>query len=112
MSCQQFKACIEACGKCVAICEHCAASCLNEHDAQHMAECIRLDRDCADVCSLAVRLMSRGSHFAAEICRVCAEVCEACGAECSKHEAEHCQRCAEHCQHCAEECRKMAGASV
>ena len=53
-----------------------------------MARCIELDRDCADLCALAVRLMSRGSDFAARLCAVCAEVCEACACECTKHDAD------------------------
>ena len=112
MSCEAYKTCIEACARCVTTCEHCAAACLSEGHADHMAACIRLDRDCADMCSLAVSLMSRDSHFAHELCRLCAEVCDACGTECARHEAEHCRRCAEDCHHCAEECRRMAGAHV
>jgi hypothetical protein len=77
-----------------------------------MAECIRLDKDCAEICWLAAAYMSRGSQFLRDICRICAEICEACGAECRKHQAEHCQRCAEACEQCAQECRSMAGAAV
>ena len=54
-----------------------------------MVECIRHDRGCAAICWLAVAYMSRGSQFAAELCRICAEVCEACGAECRYHNADH-----------------------
>jgi hypothetical protein len=77
-----------------------------------MAACIRLDRDCAEICWGAAAFMSRGSQFAADLCRVCAEVCDACGAECANHQVEHCQRCAEACRRCAEECRQMPGAGV
>ena len=77
-----------------------------------MARCIELDRDCAAICHTASFLMSSGSEFVGEICRVCAEICRACGEECRKHDLEHCQRCAEHCEQCAEECEKMAGAVV
>jgi len=91
---------------------HCANACLGEKDVKMMAECIRLDPDCAEICWMSAGFMSRGSQFAADLCRLCAEVCDACGAECEKHEAEHCQRCAEMCRRCAEECRQMAGAGV
>jgi hypothetical protein len=77
-----------------------------------MAECIRLDIDCAKMCWCAAGYMSRGSQFARDICRICAEICDACGAECEKHEHDHCQRCAKACKRCAEECRKMAGAAI
>lgn len=104
----KFTSCIEACVKCAQACEHCANSCLSEQDVQMMAECIRGDRDCAEICWTAAGWMSRGSTFAADLCRVCAEVCDACAEECAKHKKEHCQRCAEACRACAEECRKMA----
>jgi hypothetical protein len=86
--------------------------CLSEPDVKMMAECIRLDRDCAHICWAAAAFMSRGSRFAADICRVCADICEACGDECGRHEQDHCQRCAETCRACAEECRRMAGVAA
>lgn len=76
-----------------------------------MAECIRLDIDCAAICRLAAGYMARGSEFAGDICQVCADICEACGAECAKHSHAHCQACAQACDRCAQECRQMAGRS-
>ncbi len=75
-----------------------------------IARCIELDRSCADICSLAVREMSRGSAFAERVCQLCAEICDACGEECAKHKHDHCQKCAEACRRCADACREMAGA--
>jgi hypothetical protein len=105
-----FKSCIAACILCAQECEHCATACLAESTVTNFADCIRLDRDCAEICWGAVAFMSRGSHFAHDLCRVCAEICEACGAECRKHSEDHCQKCAEACERCADECRQMAGA--
>src|SRR5207244_3196848 len=99
---EQHRSCIEACARCAQECEHCADACLSEDDLRGLAECIRLDRDCAEMCWLASAFMSRGSQFAADLCRVCAEACEACGDECARHEHEHCQRCARACRDCAE----------
>jgi len=75
---------------------------------EHMAECIRLDMDCAAMCRVAAGFMARGSARAPTVCLLCAEICEACAAECAKHEADHCRRCAEACRACAIECNKMA----
>src|SRR5674476_1163068 len=55
----QNESCIEACNECVTACENCASSCLHEQDIKPMARCIELDRDCADICSLAAQFMSR-----------------------------------------------------
>ncbi|HEX4413555.1 MAG TPA: four-helix bundle copper-binding protein [Lacipirellulaceae bacterium] len=112
MSQYEFQSCIEACIECAQACEHCGQACLDEQDVAMMAECIRLDKDCAQICWTAAALMSRDSQFAHELCSVCAAICEACGDECQKHKMDHCQRCAEQCHGCADECRKMAGASA
>ena len=112
MSHKEHQSCIEACVRCAQECEHCADACLGEDDVAAMAECIRLDRDCAEICWFAAAFMSRGSSFAQDICRLCAEICDACGAQCRKHEPEHCQRCADACESCSEECRQMATSLV
>ena len=69
MSHEKHASCIEACVRCAQECEHCADACLGEPDVKRMAECIRLDRDCAQMCWTAAALVSRGSHFAADLCR-------------------------------------------
>jgi hypothetical protein len=108
MAHEKYRSCIDACARCAAACDHCADACLGEPDVKMMADCIRLDRDYAEICWLAAALMSRGSRFAAALCRVCADVCEACGAECEKHKHDHCQKCAAACWACAEACLTMA----
>lgn len=108
MSKQSYQKCIEACIRCAQACEHCANSCLSEEDVQRLAECIRLDRDCAEVCWTAAGLMSRDSQFAQAFCKLCADVCDACAAECGKHDTDHCRSCADACRECANECRQMA----
>ncbi|MBB6449666.1 hypothetical protein HNR44_001644 [Geomicrobium halophilum] len=76
-----------------------------------LAECIRLDRECADICAFAVQAMQTNSRFAKQICELCADICQACGDECAKHDHhQHCQDCAEACHRCAKICREMAAA--
>ena len=108
MAHEHFQSCIAACNDCAVACDHCATACLSEKDVARMAQCIRLDMDCAAICRLAVAYMSRGSEFAADICDLCADICEACAKECSLHPMAHCQECAKACRRCAQECRKMA----
>lgn len=108
---QRYLSCIQACSACAIACEHCAAACLKEPDLAHMASCIRLDHDCADLCRLAETLMVRDSALVAEICRLCAVACQACAEECSQHQHDHCQQCAQACQRCVEECEAVAQAA-
>jgi hypothetical protein len=50
MAHEQYRSCIEACARCAQECEHCASACLEEDDLRALAECVRLDRDCAALC--------------------------------------------------------------
>lgn len=102
-----YQQCLDQCYACAAACNYCATACLSEGHAEAMAQCIRLDIECAEVCTLAANTMARESAFSAEICAVCAKVCEACAAVCDKHEEDHCQRCAAACRACADSCRSM-----
>jgi hypothetical protein len=106
---QEFHACLEACVECWLACEMCSDACLGEENVSMMVRCIRLDRECAEMCQAAARAMVRGSEMVAAICRACAELCEACAAECESHSHhDHCRICAEACRRCAQECRAMA----
>lgn len=93
---------------CMAACNHCFDACLQEENVKMMAECIRLDRECADLCNFLEQALARNTPFAAALASVCATVCEACGNECKKHDHDHCQECAKACFACAEACRKLA----
>ena len=108
MTQEKHQACMEACDACAAACDRCATACLSEQNVAEMAECIRSDMDCADVCRLASAVMARDSSRAQEICLLCASICDACAAECEKHQHEHCKQCAEACRKCADECRDMS----
>nr|WP_106478685.1 four-helix bundle copper-binding protein [Phytohalomonas tamaricis] len=104
---EQYAACIEACNNCADFCDTCTSSCLGESNVAHMADCIRLNIDCSQICRLAASYMARDSQNAKQLCALCADICQQCGDECSQHEAEHCQKCAEACHRCAEACRRM-----
>ncbi|MDG5789369.1 four-helix bundle copper-binding protein [Evansella sp. AB-P1] len=106
---QQYASIANVLHECMEACSHCFDSCLEEKDLNGMAECIRLDRECADICGYLEQALLRGTPFASQLAKVCAEICEACGNECKKHSHDHCQKCAEACFRCAEECRKLAG---
>jgi hypothetical protein len=70
MSHEQVQQCIEECLRCMVACNHCYTACLDEHDVAMMKECIRLDRQCADICGFAAQAMSTNSMYARELCRI------------------------------------------
>ena len=105
---KENKSLIEALIACAIECERCATSCLLEEDVKMMVKCIQLDRDCADVCLLTAKLLSRDSEHGMHLLKECAEVCNKCATECEKHKhMEHCAKCAEACKKCAEQCAQL-----
>lgn len=107
--------CIDACAACAHICDRCADDMIGMqqgHDRELQQLCIRLCRDCADLCTLAERWMSRISPSAEMLCRTCADMCDRCAEICEQHAPHHalCGDCAVECRRCAGACREMAGA--
>ncbi|MCC8019650.1 MAG: four-helix bundle copper-binding protein [Rikenellaceae bacterium] len=93
----------EALTECIHRCNHCFTGCLMEDDVKMMAECIRLDRDCIEVCAMALKFLYKGSRFQREVLMLCKNVCIVCGEECAKYpQMDHCQRSAEACRVAAE----------
>ena len=94
--------------ECTAACSHCFDACLKEEDVKMMADCIRLDVECSEICSLFSKGLARDTPFVKELAAACAAICEACGKECEKHDHDHCQKCAEACFKCAKACKDAA----
>ena len=102
------QAVLDALSRCIAACEMCATACPQEDDVQMMVPCIRLDRDCADICRLTAAFIARGSDHARHVLKECIEICRKCGEECGQHQHDHCQQCAAACQACLEACKTYA----
>jgi hypothetical protein len=94
--------CIETCSTCEAACVSCADACLSEESVQELVDCIRLNLDCADLCGVTVRFLSRHSRREPRMLQdallACIVACIACAEECQRHADHH-----EHCAVCAEE---------
>lgn len=104
----QYQECIDACLESMNACNYSYVSSLKEYDLASLRESMRLDRECADICSYAIQAMTRQSTFVAGILRLCAEICEACADESSKQIHNHCRECIEACRRCAEACRLIS----
>lgn len=97
---------LNALAECADACNHCSTACLQEEDVAMMAACIKLDMDCAQMCTLTAAFISRGSDHARHVMKECAEICRKCAEECGRHaDMEHCKRCAEACRKCADACK-------
>jgi hypothetical protein len=95
---------IEACYACAQTCVSCADACLAEDMVEQLRQCIRLNADCADVCSATATVANRRTGSNEEVIRkmldACMTACRLCGAECERHASHH-----QHCRICADECR-------
>lgn len=112
-----LQACIVACFDCTQTCTACADACLGEQNPQMLTRCIRLNLDCADMCSTTGRIMSRQTAFDPLLARAalqaCAIACGQCGSECQRHGEhgmEHCAICAEACRQCGIACTQALSA--
>ena len=94
---------------CAKACEMCDAACLDEADVTPMAHCIELDRDCAEICFLAAKLLLRDSEISHKFLVICEEACRECAEECGMHDHDHCKRCAEACRRCEQACHEHHG---
>lgn len=109
----QLSATIEALLDCAQACWACADACLAEDAVDDLRRCIRLNRDCAEVCVAAARILSQQTEADVEILqaavRACEVACRSCGQECQRHAEmhEHCRVCAEVCAHCADACAQL-----
>ena len=119
---QEWKDCIAACFRCAQTCEECSDDMIGMGGRQGeiplemplMERCIRLCRECAEICAMSGRWMSRMSPLAHKLCGLCAEVCDQCAEACEEHAPHHalCGPCAQECRRCAEMCRLMSGATA
>lgn len=104
--------CIEECYSCAQACTSCADACLGEPMVDQLTQCIRLNLDCADVCSATGSVATRRTGSNEEVIRrmlaACANACRLCAQECERHAAmhEHCSICAQACRSCEQACQE------
>lgn len=106
--------CIEECYDCAQACTACADACLGEAEAAKLAQCIRLDLDCADVClatgAVASRRTGSNERVIGAMLAACETACRICAEECERHGGihAHCRVCAEACRRCERACAEAA----
>lgn len=110
---RRFAETIETLIDCSNTCTLCADACLLEPDMASLSHCIRLNLDCADICTATSRVIARLPEMDAPMMRplleACRAACEACGQECASHAShmEHCRVCSEQCRRCAAACQEL-----
>lgn len=111
-------AAIDACLNCVQSCTSCADANLVEADVGEMRACIALCLDCADVCDLVARILSRpaqSDHVVVHrLLQACVRECTLCAEECARHAEHHrhCAVCAKACRACVVACGALLDAET
>lgn len=107
---------IDAVVECAQTCTACADACLSEDMVAELRTCIRMNLDCADVCTATANVLSRHTGYDANLTRAqleaCVRACRSCAEECSRHAGmhEHCAVCAESCRRCEAACAELLAA--
>ncbi|GAB2322510.1 four-helix bundle copper-binding protein [Alkalibacterium sp. m-11] len=97
---EKLKKVMDATYECMQACNNCFDACLKEEHLDMMRECIRLDRECADICQMVLSFSGREGSLRNDLVSLCGTICQACGKECEQHDHDHCQECAKACFAC------------
>jgi len=106
-------AAIDACLNAMQTCTSCADSSLGEKDIAELRRCIALELECADVCGVTARTLSRplqSDHYVVHrLLQACVRVCASCAEECARHAEHHrhCAICAKACRACERACAEL-----
>ena len=107
---EDVAAAIDACLSCLQACVSCADADLVEQDVDELSTCIALCLNCAEVCDVTARFLSRPAHrelfTVHRLLQACVRSCADSAAECAKHAHHH-----QHCAICEKVCRECVRAS-
>ena len=93
----------KALANCIKKCNTCAIGCI-EMESGNMAQCIKTDLICAEICATTLQLLQLKAENIDTLLEYCIEVCENCKETCEKHDHDHCKECAKACGECIAAC--------
>ena len=115
LSTKDVAAAIDACLTCVQTCTTCANADIAEEDVDELRRCAALCINCADVCDVTARVLSRPAHsdqfMVHRLLEACVRACENSAEECARHahHHRHCAICEKVCTVCAQACVALLG---
>jgi hypothetical protein len=113
---EEIAACIDTLIACSQNCSACADACLAQPDVAAFISCIRSNQDCADVCDVTARYLTRQTAIDWQLGVSLLDTClyaldlsiEACEPHADTH--EHCRICIQACEAASEACRAVLAA--
>jgi hypothetical protein len=115
---EDVAAAIDACLRCTQTCTTCANADLAEDDVDELRLCAALCLNCADVCDVTLRLLSRPAHWdpyaIQRVVQACVRTCNSSAEECARHAQHHrhCAICEKVCRACAQACAALLEAET
>jgi hypothetical protein len=113
LSTEDVAAAIDACLRCLQTCTTCANADLAEEDVVELRKCAALCLNCADVCDVTARLLSRPAWWDQFIVhcllQACVRACTSSAEECARHahHHRHCAICEKVCTACIRACTAL-----
>jgi hypothetical protein len=113
LSTADLAAAIDACLRCVQTCTTCAHADLFEEEVAELRVCAALCTNCADVCDVTARVLSRPAQWdqlvVHRLLQACIRTCENSAEECARHAQHHrhCAICEKVCRVCVKACRDL-----
>lgn len=110
LSTADLAAAIDACLRCVQTCTTCAHADLFEEEVAELRVCAALCTNCADVCDVTARILSRPAQWdqlvVHRLLQACIRACENSAEECARHahHHRHCAICEKVCRACVKAC--------
>jgi len=107
---------IDAATACATACTACASACLAEPEMSAMVTCIRDDLDCADLCEVTARHLTRlnasDKQLTLSLLATCIEACVQCASSCAPHREmhDHCRLSEDACRRCETACQALLDA--
>lgn len=113
----ELAAAIDACLTSAQACTTCADADSVENDLADLGNCIALNQECADVCTITARVLSRPAHWdhftVDRQLQACARICRLCAEECARHaHHRHCAICEQASRACVDACSALLAAEA
>lgn len=91
--------------ECLRACEHASAMVMEEENVYPYRQSMKVTRECADICTLTIRLLERDSMFTSDVLDICIKASRLCAEECGKFsEINYLRECADACHKAEKAC--------
>jgi hypothetical protein len=100
---------IQALIACANECENAVSACSREKEQRRLKKCMDLNKDCAEICRQAAKLLERNSKITGSFLRVSSRICKLSADQNQKIDLPECMLACEHAMRCLDLVRIKQG---